>query len=104
MRSSRTRMTRAGSRPAPGADDERREQMSTEAKCPFTHTAGAGPSNRDWWPNQLNLKILHQHSPLSDPMGKGFNYATEFKSLDLAAVTKNLVALMTDSQDSWPAD
>ncbi|PYN83416.1 MAG: catalase/peroxidase HPI [Candidatus Rokuibacteriota bacterium] len=78
--------------------------MSTEAKCPFTHTAGAGPSNRDWWPNQLNLKILHQHSPLSDPMGKGFNYATEFKSLDLAAVKKNLVALMTDSQDWWPAD
>src|SRR5437879_9447621 len=76
MRSSRTRMTRAGSRPAPGADDQRREQMSTEAKCPFKHTAGAGPSNRDWWPNQLNLKILHQHSPLSDPMGKGFNYAT----------------------------
>ncbi len=78
--------------------------MSTEAKCPFTHTAGAGPSNRDWWPNQLNLKILHQHSPLSDPMGKGFNYANEFKSLDLAAVKKELVALMTDSQDWWPAD
>jgi len=78
--------------------------MSTEAKCPFTHTAGASPSNRDWWPNQLNLKILHQHSPLSDPMGKSFNYATEFKSLDLAAVKKDLVALMTDSQDWWPAD
>jgi len=78
--------------------------MSTEAKCPFTHTAGAGPSNRDWWPNQLNLKILHQHSPLSDPMGKSFNYAKEFKSLDLAAVKKDLVALMTDSQDWWPAD
>src|SRR5438132_6019720 len=78
--------------------------MSTEAKCPFTHTAGTGPSNRDWWPNQLNLKILHQHSPLSDPMGKGFNYAKEFKSLDLVAVKKNLAALMTDSQDWWPAD
>jgi len=78
--------------------------MSTEAKCPFTHTAGAGPSNRDWWPNQLNLKILHQHSPLSDPMGKSFDYATEFKSLDLAAVKKDLVVLMTDSQDWWPAD
>ena len=78
--------------------------MSTEAKCPFTHTAGAGRSNRDWWPNQLNLKILHQHSPLSDPMGKSFNYAKEFKSLDLAAVKKDLVALMTDSQDWWPAD
>jgi len=74
--------------------------MATEAKCPFTHTAGAGPSNRDWWPNQLNLKIL----PLSDPMGPGFNYAKEFKSLDLAAVKKNLTALMTDSQDWWPAD
>src|SRR5438552_2340618 len=78
--------------------------MSTEAKCPFTHTAGAGPSNRDWWPNQLNLKILHQHSPLSDPMGKSFDYAKEFKSLDLAAVKKDLVVLMTDSQDWWPAD
>src|SRR5881296_2729872 len=78
--------------------------MSTEAKCPFTHTAGGGPSNRDWWPNQLNLKILHQHSPLSDPMGKSFNYAEEFKSLDFAAVKKDLLALMTDSQDWWPAD
>ena len=54
------------------------------------HTVGRGTSNRDWWPNQLNLKILHQHSPLSDPMGKGFNYAKEFKSLDLAAVKKDL--------------
>src|SRR5207244_10610267 len=80
------------------------EQMSTEAKCPFTHTAGTGPSNRDWWPNQLNLKILHQNSPLPDPMGKGFTYAKEFKSLDLAAVKKDLSALMTDSQDWWPAD
>ena len=78
--------------------------MSTEAKCPFTHTAGTGPANRDWWPNQLNLRILHQHSPQSDPMGKGFNYATEFKSLDLAAVKKDLSALMTSSQDWWPAD
>ncbi len=78
--------------------------MSTEAKCPFTHTAGAGPSNRDWWPNQLNLKILNHPSPLSDPMGKSFNYAKEFKSLDLAAVKKDLVAVMTDSQDWWPAD
>src|SRR5713226_995707 len=86
------------------ADDQRREQMSTEAKCPFQHTAGGGTSNRDWWPNQLNLKILHQHSPLSDPMGKNFSYAEEFKSLDLAAVKKDLVGLMTDSQDWWPAD
>jgi catalase-peroxidase len=78
--------------------------MSTETKCPFNHTAGGGTSNRDWWPKQLSLKILHQHSTLSDPMGKGFNYAEEFKSLDLAAVKKDLLALMTHSQDWWPAD
>ena len=78
--------------------------MSTETKCPFHHTAGSGKSNHDWWPNQLNLKILHQHSSLSDPMGKGFNYAEEFKTLDLASVKKDLLALMTDSQDWWPAD
>ncbi len=78
--------------------------MSTEAKCPFTHTAAGAATNADWWPNQLNLKILHQHSPLSDPMDKGFNYAEEFKSLDLNAVIKDLHALMTDSQDWWPAD
>jgi catalase-peroxidase len=74
--------------------------MSTEAKCPFTHTAAGVRSNRDWWPNQLNLNILRQ----SDPMGKDFNYAKEFKSLDLAAVKKDLTTLMTDSQDWWPAD
>ena len=78
--------------------------MTTEAKCPFLHAAGRGPSNRDWWPNQLNLKILHQHSSLSDPMGEDFNYAEEFKSLDLASLKSDLVALMTDSQDWWPAD
>jgi catalase-peroxidase len=65
---------------------------------------GRRTSNRDWWPNQLNLKVLHQHSPLSNPMGKEFNYAEEFKKLDLAAVKKDLQALMTDSQDWWPAD
>ena len=65
--------------------------------------AGA-QTNADWWPNQLNLKILHQHSPLSDPMDKEFNYAEEFKSLDLDAVIKDLHALMTTSQDWWPAD
>jgi len=80
--------------------------MSTEAKCPVTggahrHTAA---TNADWWPNQLNLRVLHQHSPLSDPMGKEFNYAEEFMSLDLNAVIKDLHALMTDSQDWWPAD
>jgi catalase-peroxidase len=66
--------------------------------------AMTGPANADWWPNQLNLKILHQHSPLSDPMGEAFNYAEEFKSLDLDAVIKDLHALMTTSQDWWPAD
>ena len=78
--------------------------MDTEAKCPVTHAVAGAPTNADWWPNQLNLKILHQHSPLSDPMGKQFNYAKEFKSLDLDAVVKDLHALMTDSQDWWPAD
>ena len=74
--------------------------MSSEAKCPFMHTASAVRSNRDWWPNQLNVGILRQ----SDPMGPGFNYAKEFKSLDLAAVKKDLTAVMTDSQAWWPAD
>jgi len=68
------------------------------------HIAGGGTTNRDWWPNQLKLDILHQHSSKSNPMGEGFNYAKEFKSLDLAAVKKDLAALMTDSQDWWPAD
>jgi catalase-peroxidase len=76
----------------------------TESKCPFHHTAGTGRSNRDWWPNQLKLQILHQNSPLLDPMGEGFDYATEFQSLDLAALKKELHALMTDSQEWWPAD
>lgn len=78
--------------------------MSDESKCPFKHTAGEGTSNRDWWPGQLNLKILHQHSPLSDPMAEDFDYAAEFKTLDLAAVKRDLLALMTDSQPWWPAD
>lgn len=78
--------------------------MSNESKCPFKHTAGEGTSNRDWWPGQLNLKILHQHSQLSDPMPKDFDYAAEFKTLDLAAVKRDLLALMTDSQPWWPAD
>lgn len=75
-----------------------------EAKCPFHQAAGAGPQNQDWWPNQLKLNILRQHSSLSNPMGETFNYAKEFKSLDLAALKKDLQALMTDSQDWWPAD
>src|SRR5947207_1487941 len=78
--------------------------MSPEAQCPFKHAAGGGTSNREWWPDQLSLKILNQYSPLSDPMGKGFNYAKEFRSLDLAAVKKDLSALMTASQDWGPAD
>jgi catalase-peroxidase len=79
--------------------------MESESKCPVTgsHAVGA-MSNQNWWPNQLNLKILNQNSPLSDPMDKEFNYAKEFKSLDLNAVIKDLTALMTDSQDWWPAD
>ncbi len=83
---------------------------SSEAKCPFIHgsapkqTAGTGTSNRDWWPNQLKLNILRQHSALSNPMHPSFNYAEEFKTLDLAAVKKDLFDLMTTSQDWWPAD
>ena len=83
--------------------------MTDESKCPVTGRtgkpiAGGGTSNRDWWPNQLNLKILHQHSSLSNPMRETFNYAEAFKKLDLQAVKKDLYALMTDSQDWWPAD
>ena len=78
--------------------------MSTETKCPVQHVAGGGTSNRDWWPNQLKLELLHQHSSKSNPMGEDFNYAEEFKSLDLGAVKNDLAALMTDSQDWWPAD
>lgn len=78
-------------------------------KCPFMHgavnyVAGSGTTNRDWWPNQLNLKILHQHSSLSNPMDEDFNYAEEFKSLDLKSVKQDLFDLMTDSQEWWPAD
>ncbi len=78
--------------------------MSKESKNPVPHATGRGTSNKDWWPKQLNLKILHQHSDLSNPMGKDFNYAEEFKKLDLQAVKKDLYDLMTDSQDWWPAD
>src|SRR5262244_3562475 len=74
-----------------------------ESKCPFNHGASA-PTNRDWWPKQVNLNALHQHSNLSNPMGGAFDYAKEFKSLDLSALVKDLLALMTDSQDWWPAD
>ncbi|HYB44234.1 MAG TPA: catalase/peroxidase HPI [Candidatus Methylomirabilis sp.] len=78
--------------------------MASEGKCPFTHVAGGGTTNRDWWPNQLNLRILSQHGPKSDPMGRDFNYAKEFKGLDLGAVKKDLAAVMTESQAWWPAD
>ena len=80
------------------------EQSATEGKCPVAHGARRPRANAEWWPNQLNLQVLHQHSPLSDPMGKEFNYAEEFKSLDLNAVVKDLHTLMTDSQEWWPAD
>ena len=79
--------------------------MSTESKCPFNHGATApATTNRDWWPNQLKVELLHQHSAKSDPMGTDFDYAKEFQSLDYAALKKDLAALMTDSQDWWPAD
>jgi len=76
----------------------------SEAKCPFSQAAGAGTTNKDWWPQQLRVDLLHQHSSKSDPMDKDFDYAAAFKSLDLAALKKDLAALMTDSQDWWPAD
>jgi catalase-peroxidase len=77
---------------------------SNGSKCPFHPKSAEGTTNRDWWPNRLNLKILRQHGPESDPMGKDYNYAEEFNSLDLAAVKKDLLAVMTTSQDWWPAD
>jgi catalase-peroxidase len=85
------------------------QEMSTESKCPVAagahrHTGVRATTNADWWPNQLNLRLLHQHSPLSDPMGREFNYREEFKTLDLDAVIKDLHALMTTSQEWWPAD
>ena len=87
--------------------------MSTESKCPFNHgagtpppnpTSGGGTTNQNWWPNQLKVELLHQHSSQADPMEAGFDYAREFKSLDYAALKRDLTALMTDSQDWWPAD
>ncbi|MGD9791476.1 MAG: catalase/peroxidase HPI [Phycisphaerales bacterium] len=77
--------------------------MTTETKCPFGHGT-KGTTNRQWWPNQLNVDVLHQHSGKSDPMDAGFDYAREFKSLDLAAVKRDLTVLMTDSKEWWPAD
>src|SRR5215472_1623482 len=82
------------------------QNSSTESECPVAHGSGRRrpQTNASWWPNQLNVSILHQHSPHSDPMGKEFNYAEEFSSLDLNAVIKDLHSLMTDSQEWWPAD
>src|ERR1700678_3104163 len=89
--------------------ENQEQNILPEAQCPVPHgprrhTVAGAPTNAGWWPNQLNLKILHQHSPLSNPMDKKFNYAEEFKTLDLHAVVKDLHALMTDSQPWWPAD
>src|SRR5579872_3182616 len=81
--------------------------MASESKCPFGDGKGGRPhgrANRDWWPNLLDLSILNQYSPRSNPMGEAFDYAKEFKSLDLDAAIKDLHALMTESQDWWPAD
>src|SRR5258705_8157904 len=112
------RSPRPGSR-MPGASKKRSKKTGTRSegnmvaktdekagKCPVVHgTTNIGmTSNRDWWPNQLNLRILRQNSPQSDTMGKDFNYAEEFKELDLKALKKDLTALMTDSRDWWPAD
>ena len=78
--------------------------VAKESKCPFGHMAGGGTSNRDWWPNDLRIDLLHQHSSKSDPMGKDFNYAREFKSLDYRALKQDLLKVMTDSKPWWPAD
>ncbi len=84
--------------------EAKEKNIATESKCPVAHGVRKSHANVDWWPNQVNLRVLHQHSPKSDPMGKQFNYAQEFKSLDLNALIKDLHALMTDSQEWWPAD
>ncbi|HUK49025.1 MAG TPA: catalase/peroxidase HPI [Terriglobales bacterium] len=86
------------------ASETQEQNQPTESKCPVAHAARGTRRNADWWPNQLDFSVLHEHSDLSDPMGKEFNYAEEFKSLDLNAVIKDLRALMTDSQEWWPAD
>jgi len=84
--------------------EAKNKSTAPEAKCPVAHGQRHSRTNADWWPNQVNVNILHQHSPKSDPMGKEFNYAEEFRTLDLNAVIKDLHALMTDSQEWWPAD
>jgi catalase-peroxidase len=89
---------------APSIEKEQDMDTKVKSECPFHHMAGLGRTNRDWWPDRLRLEVLHQHSPKSDPMGNGFDYPKEFKSLDYKALKKDLVKLMTDSQDWWPAD
>ncbi|MFT5713972.1 MAG: catalase-peroxidase, partial [Flavobacterium sp.] len=91
---------------------ENMNNQNSESKCPFSggggtpakQTAGSAPTNRDWWPNQLKLNILRQHSALSNPMGETFNYAEAFKTLDFEALKKDIKELITTSQDWWPAD
>src|SRR5215813_8492767 len=97
------KLTTATGTPVPAHQEQ---NQSTESKCPVSNGARrhTAQTNAGWWPNQLNLKVLHQHSALSNPMDKGFNYAEEFKSLDLNAVIQDLHALMTTSQEWWPAD
>ena len=112
-------LTEDGGQPVGNNQDSRTagplgENTETTSKCPVIggthrptserHTAAGVYSNRDWWPNQLNLQILHQNPPMSNPMGEDFNYAEEFKKLDLDALTKDIDTLMTTSQDWWPAD
>jgi catalase-peroxidase len=80
------------------------ETDTNAGRCPVMHTSVGVKSNRDWWPNQLNLKLLQQNSPQANPLGEGLNHAQELKNLDIEAVKKDLYALMTDSQDWWPAD
>src|SRR3974377_552690 len=94
-------LSSAAGTPVPG---NKEQNLSTESKCPVAGGARRFHTNADWGPNQRNLNVLHQHSSLSDPMDKEFNYAKEFKSLDLNAVIKDLDALMTASQQCWPAD
>jgi len=89
---------------AAGASASHTQEKVSEGKCPVMHGGARAHTNRDWWPNQLDWRVLHQHSPLSDPMGEDFDYAKEFQSLDLNAVVKDLQAVMTDSQEWWPAD
>jgi catalase-peroxidase len=96
--------TRAAAAPAPVNRNVTTAEGKEPAGCPVVHATAGARSNRDWWPNQLNLTMLHQNCPLADPMGEAFNYAEEFKKLDFQALKRDLYALMTDSQDWWPAD